>query len=438
MAHRRERFIYAVDRKEPIAERVAALEAASSLAGTTPHIEIVVSGMMNSKASKPIATLIAEAVFRAAGFDHAIIIITHQGLKMTSADTFGARSWNLIVDEVPDFHELKSVDLHPVFIPTLQAMFCLAPDGSFTPNRAIPARDFERPDMERFRDLYDMAKTGGAKASIRSWHEAEKPFHVERVWDASILNLFDSVEFFADSFDASITYKVLESEGVIWEERFLDDHRVWRDRSVTIEYFVESFRASGYQFRKAEIKAELAKVAQYMTALGIKDHLWTTSSEIKSVFDETRIGGARVTPKQAGSNAWRTWHDATMLYSAKPSPDEILVHAQRGMTEDDLIRAREGCDIRQFVMRLSLRDPESTAPVTVRLFDRDQAVELARYLHATYGFECDLRLVDVGVTKPEREKAVRVVQTEQEKKASRQITQRRQYEKRKKTMREAA
>jgi hypothetical protein len=429
------RYIYVVDRKQPIEERVATLRHEAERSGTKPMIEVIVSGMSNSSGSKPISALIAEAITRNERLDHAIIIITHKGLTMTSHQTYGSRRWNLIVDEVPDMHEIKSVDLGPLLIPTLRHMYELQEDGGISLARPISTREIDRAGIPALRELHDVIKSGNARASIRSWDEAGEPWYVERVWDVAILSLFDSVSFFADSFADSITHNTLRSEGVIWEERFLPDHRIWKQRAVRIEYFVRSFNASGYQFRKPEIKTELAKVAAYMSALGINNHLWTVSAEVARVFDRGVIGGECVSPKQAGSNQWREWHDATMIYSAKPSPDEILIHGKRGMREDDLIRAREGCDIRQFVMRLSLRDPDSTAPVVVRLFDRDQAIELKTYLDKTYGFECEIAHVDLGVTKPARKRSADVpTQTPEERRAARAIVNRNNYAKRKAAM----
>lgn len=427
MATGTNRYLYAVDRKIVIDDRVATIQAEAANAGTNPLIEIVVTGD-HEGAAKPIPVRIAEAIVRLSVHDHAIIVITHAGLTMTDHQTFagcGARRWNLIVDETPDIHEVRSVDFGPFLIPSLREHYELQEDGAISLRRPIPTREFERPCMAEFRPFHDLLKRGRARASITSWDDAGQPFFVERTWDCTVLGLFDSVSFFADSFSDSITYRVLQSEGVLWEERLLTDHRVWRDRAVTIEYFADSFQASGHQFRKAEMKTELGKVAEYLTTLEIRNHLWTVSREIAAVFDPAEIGGQTVTPKQAGSNQWREWHDATMIYSAKPSPDEVIVHGRRGMSEGDLVRAREGVDIRQFVMRLSLRDPDSTAPVRVRLFDRWQAEQLKAYLDETYGFACQLVRIDVGLTKPIPKKVGRPPNmTAEERKEARAKTQR--------------
>jgi hypothetical protein len=419
------RYLYAVDRREVAPGRELQILEEARMAGMRePIIEIVFSNSSNGGGSKGIAALIGEAIKRCDPLRHAIIIVSHAGLKMTDHTTLSRKRWSLIIDETPDLFELTSMDTGPMFVPFFEANYEMQEDGRIDVKRPVSASEFDRPSLRPLRQFHDLVKRGGARASVTSWEETAEPWWVSRCWDASLLGLFDSVVFFADSFPETITYHHLKHEGVEFEEIFLADHRVWRDRKVRIYYYADDHEASAGRFRDAAMRAELTKIAAHMSSLGINNHLWTTNASIAPIFAPHAIAGDNVTPKQAGSNAWQHWHDASMIYAARPTPDEILIHGQRGMTEADLVRARGGYDIKQFCMRLSLRNPDSVEPVTIRLYDKEQAEELKSYLDEAYGFNCEVEHIDLDIKKPARARGRPRKQTEEERRVAKAIAQR--------------
>jgi hypothetical protein len=440
------KWLYAVDRKAAMIERVEDIKDAATEAGAHPPHIIEIHSEAENAARKPIENLIRERLATLGRVNHVAVMITHAGLNACSHATF-PDGWHLIVDEAPDLVEIRSMDTGPWAVPSLAHFYALDEHGRVSLIRSIPASEFDRSHVAPFRQFHDMVRRGGTVALRRVEEEekagqavrrtipvndwavtAKEAWFVARAWDPTMLAKFRTVHFLADSFAETIAFHALRSAGVEFAPRILDDARVWRSRPVSIEFFADDHSASAYQWRKAGAGTELSKIARYLSEAKLpQEHLWTTNALIRDHFLGVGVPGEPVTPRQAGSNQWAGWHQASIIYSARPSPDEIAVLEAMGMSEDDIVRARQGNDLKQFVLRTSLRDPDSAAPVILRVYDKWQAAELKSYLDASYGFDCEVVHIDVGVKVPEDLTPRRVLLTHEEKKARKSVRNARNY-----------
>lgn len=97
------------------------------------------------------------------------------------------------------------------------------------------------------------------------------------------------------------------------------------------------------------------------------------------VVGASRVPGCVLSPRQAGSNDWQHVHCVTSIYSSKPNGFERHLFETIGVSADEVRRAREYEDLLQFVFRSSIRDPNSSETVEVRVYDIAQAEFLARF-----------------------------------------------------------
>jgi hypothetical protein len=133
---------------------------------------------------------------------------------------------------------------------------------------------------------------------------------------------------------------------------------------------------------------------------------------------------------------------ASAIYAAKPSAQERRFLGHLGIDPDVIVRSRETYDLKQFIMRTSLRVPESTAPVELRVLDKWQAQALGRYLRESYGLEPELVFDDIGLAfaaKMRGRPATGRAKTAEERREANRLSQQRSRERRGNlTMREAA
>ncbi len=109
-----------------------------------------------------------------------------------------------------------------------------------------------------------------------------------------------------------------------------------------------------------------------------------------------------------------------MIYTAKPSQEELNTLAAFGLTRQQVIDAREHYAVHQFMMRTSARDPASNRPLVWRVWGQSCAEYLKRKVEAHYPFCVNLEHIDLGVTaKTTRRMGPKKVQTAEERKASR-------------------
>jgi hypothetical protein len=125
MAHEHGRYLYAVDRRDIIAEHLRTLERHTHEAGMRPYILEVHSGVLDRLSGRSVRVEV-EALPQSYRSGHVIAFITHCSLK--SADLSRFSEWHLIIDEVPSFWDQASLSTR-VSAPLLRDLFEIVPQG---------------------------------------------------------------------------------------------------------------------------------------------------------------------------------------------------------------------------------------------------------------------------------------------------------------------
>ena len=392
------RYVFVVDRQEIARQRRKELLARCEQLGRTLHIETITTDD-DPKGVGNVGRRIQEAGAELSGNLHVVVIVTHAGM-IRCRDWSGYALWDaIIVDEVPNVLDREDHAGGRFWGNALEPFYTLTPtalDGVSLVGFAGGLSPSELPDD--LRTFHQRVIAGEAFANVSAWSDLDAgAWFSWRLWDVTKLaGVFDQIVFLADSFDQSETYHLMSLNPAVRFERFrVREPRPWSDRPVTIRYVSEDRVAASSRFKSDVHAADMAKVWDWLGQEADPLHLWTVNAGSKVSAD---IAGERVTPKQAGSNKWRTWHKASAIYAAKPSPMERKFYAMLGIEADVIVASREAYDLHQFFMRTSLRDPGSSAPVELRCFDRVQAQTFADKLASDYGLTVDLVHDDIGLT----------------------------------------
>lgn len=441
MAKAAGRFVFVVDRKEIAKQRQKELLKRAADAGRVAEIVTIVSDD-DTKLLGGVGKQIEEAGHDLSDNRHVIVIITHAGMKRCR-DWSGYAGWDaIIVDEIPDILDREDHSAGPWNRTVLERFYGLLE----TERQGISRLTFRggvspKEIPESWRAFHQRVIVGEAFCDITAWDDLEAPdapsWSSWHMWDIHKLEPFEEVRFLGDSFTDHTTFHLLALDPTItFEAKTLGPARDWQKRDVVIRYVSEDRVASTRRFRLDSFAPDLGKIGHWLALAGTPQHLWTSNVGVKFT---TAIPGKKTTPKQAGTNEFMDWHKASAIYAAKPSPIERRFFEMLGIDADVITASRESYDLNQFFMRTSLRQPDSTAPVELRCFDRHQAETFAAKLEAGYGLKATLAFdpiglddspVSVGGRPPKNGKRP---QTQDEKREANRLSQQRRRAARKET-----
>lgn len=399
MAQNVGRYVFAIDRREVSAERIGELNRLAAEAGLSPEIRQIFSGANERR--EGIARQIEEAGQTYFDHPHVILIITHAGMMTAEFDHYDG--WDaIIIDEIPSILEHEVHATSPADLPFLRSFYEIepGPDGSYVRFKGgFSKSDIERPSTRHWRNFHKLVVAGGARVSLESWSQTlnRKAWSAWRVWSFTRLAPFGEVRIMGDAFTETETFHLMEREGGFTFLPFaIGEPRAWTRRPVTIRYFSEDVLASGSLFGKDWFQLELRKAASWLgSACSADRHLFTSNLKLGSLF--TDVPGTAVSPKQAGTNRWRDCTEATAIYSAKPSPQEIVLFGGMGIDPSIITTSRESYDLKQFVMRTDMRNPDSAQPITIHVVDKHQAEMIGAYLGGAYNGDVTLEWLDLNM-----------------------------------------
>jgi hypothetical protein len=421
LSEKKGRTVFAVDRKEIAASRAEAIRTCAEKAGLNPHVRVVLSAEDQARDHKSVARRIEDAAADLADDPHAVLIICHAGLRL--ADLSGFTGWSLIIDEAINLLEHR-VEETGAMLAWLEANYQLGreqqvvngdgvvsrrvlpePDGSYAIKftGAFTMGDIAKRGSRDWLNFHQMVLTNQARCDVGSWREKARWSAWRRLDAAVHLAAFNEVFILADSFTDSETYLLMGCEpGLTFVElreiKARDAARHWRRRDVRIEFFLDERSVSDSLLTAPAFRRHLKAIGGHIAANSKQgDHLWSCNDAQAAALKACGIPGRKVQPVQAGANEHDQIATVSMLYSAKPSPEAKVLYGRWGITEQQLIAAREFNAIRQFVMRSNARVPDSVRPLIFRVMDRAQAEDLERYLTAVYGFDVTLEYVDLGI-----------------------------------------
>jgi hypothetical protein len=424
------RYIVVRDRVEAISEYQTQLYAMAVAANVDIRIHSIVAEKGQS------VRLNVEEIPEKYNVHHAIVLITHKALTM--CDFSGFSGWSIIIDETPvviDRQDLQTSQSRAFFEanyeltnltndkdkPTGWSGVTLSKEGW----ELAPA-DFENDDCFRMLRIFHERVTAASVApedasqriarratdnvqravigSLDDWQDMDdgRRWTWWSLWSPKQLSAFDSVEFMANSFDKSMTFEVLRNfnRDIDWIEVPLSAGRKFEDRKVVIRFYTRGHVASMTLFDTDAGKGYLNAIAKHQAR---DRQIWMANDRHAGELDG--MGGLRLKPHQAGSNAYANQHAATAIYAVKPSAETRALMHLLGVHPDVWTRSYEHEAILQFVNRTSIRDPKSTETVTLTVYDKEQADYLASYLRDQPHCDVEVAMIDLGFANVERTKS---------------------------------
>lgn len=421
------KVLFITERKDSFAELDGRFRKAARKAKTDPVIRHIHSG---NHGGRGVVKRIAELPDDYRPLDHVIVIATHEALLRS--DFNGFHGWRIVIDEVPrflDFQE-KHTPLDAAFFQRHYTLTGVADGWSIvdltSAGRALAAADVRNDDSHSHLDLFharvlEAGQPNGTRmvmCNLPDWSDM-KGKKVTWCW-ASVFSLraleaFDRIELLGNRFSDDIGSRItslLDRDDVEWEPLPpLPPQADAVPRAVTIHFFSDR-PSSKVWFGSDNGQQVLREIGQHLSAALPPEAIWTANENgdrdqpaPKEVLALDR--GTFIKPKQAGTNQFRKLHHAAMIYAAKPCRNLLSLLKLLGISPHLWTQSIEFETILQFATRTSVRDPDSTMPVSLWVFDREQALHLEKYFAAQPHITASLVHVPLAIDIPAKQKGGR-------------------------------
>jgi hypothetical protein len=124
---------------------------------------------------------------------------------------------------------------------------------------------------------------------------------------------------------------------------------------------------------------------------------WSGNDGVLDRF-EISVSGAMLRPKQAGTNEYRHLTSCAFIYSNKAQQSDAPILDVFGLCKDEITRARQDEDLKQFVMRGAIRCPDFDGTYDIYVYDLAQADVVQAYLGENgFGHVTLIGLDQVGI-----------------------------------------
>ena len=246
----------------------------------------------------------------------------------------------------------------------------------------------------------------GVYANLTAWDEMEsgEEWSWWSIWEVGELAAFDRVLLVGNAFSHSITRRLMDErpgEGcravfrrfaLPWERR---RHAA---RSVVIRYFTEHPGSTTFWANHPDGQRCIGAVARWIADnTPAAQHIFASNKEVEAALMQARVMGLRLSPCVAGLNDYDDLEHASILFSAKLSPQERKALVLFGIDEEEVRRSREFEAVLQFVFLSAVRKTEFDGTCHWNVYDGEQARFLASFIEAHGLATVELRYVDVGV-----------------------------------------
>jgi hypothetical protein len=125
--------------------------------------------------------------------------------------------------------------------------------------------------------------------------------------------------------------------------------------------------------------------------------MFASNRTVEPVLAQARMMGLRLTPCVAGSNDYDDFEHASILFSAKLTPQEEKALALFGIEAKEVRRSREFEAILQFCFRCIIHKPDFDGTCFWNAYDGEQARFLKAFVEEHGLAEVELQYVDVGI-----------------------------------------
>lgn len=415
------RHLFVVDRKEVMIDRQATLTRIATQTGLCISTLCISSDDDRATKRLGVRRRIHDLAEDYRDGRDICVFITHEGMRMCDFSEF--EGWSIWIDEVPDIMDNESISISVSRV-LLDSLYRLNPilkdDGTPTGWSEVMCRDaavdlamIASDDIAcGLRALHRRvieAKDSGRRSVIVSgsdWSEfdGQNKCNWFSLWSPMHLANFTSVNFLANAFTASLTYQIMAAmwPAIEWQEVKTNSGREFKSRDVRIHYYADGHVASRKLFSSDQGRENLARVCEDVNArIAGRDHIWMSN---KADSETVKLDGQRLSPRQAGSNAYSHVSAATCIYTVKPDADQRRVYELLGVDPDYYVETNERETILQFMCRTSVREPDSDATIDLFVYDKTQADYLRRYFERDdRGYAKAIMLAhDLGFAKIER------------------------------------
>lgn len=340
---------------------------------------------------------------------HAVIICTHAALKLCD---HAGEGWSLYIDEDPKLWMSGTIDIattndwwgqHYNLTPVMDGY------SRITLKADAPSHAEMRSDTLTLAiaPLHDRIRRRDVVVNLTDWSDLmvaqTRRLTWFTIWDVTELATYDRVTISANAFDQLITYmliRTLNPSVELVRVPLRSSRQAWKPRDLRINYVADDHRATVH-FLHSTSEGQKAVQAWCEWASRTIDptrHYWCANSKLP-----VSLPGRRVSPKIAGSNEYGQLNQCSIIYAAKASPMEARVFSDLtggAIDHDTVLRDREYEDLIQIAFRSSLRNPLDDRPVTLNVYDRDQAEFLADYFRQTgFAFRTTVSHIDLGITR---------------------------------------
>jgi hypothetical protein len=402
-------YLIAAPRIELIQEQTRLLaEKAVELGVKLPQIRVAHGG---NRSLGDVRRQISDCAAELKKFDHAILYVTHEGLKLADLQPFAG--WHACIDEAPDGPKSGSFSASATFRQFADA-FDLEPVGDGKWYRVLRKPGAPSPqEIRRDSTIKSLAEfykaVNGSQdvfVNIGRWEDARDGRKIRwwSLWTPLLLEHFASVTIAGANFDSSLCNLVLQrwfADRVTIEKRPVRMAGPRAHPSIRLWYFAEKHKGTTQFWDEEEGSWCLNQICRYLMAVGGVG-FWS-GNEVVRKYLRHWLPGAMVSPKQAGTNSLIQHTSCAMFYSNKAQEADEAILEVFGLDKEEIRRAREFEDIIQFLMRGSIRRPDYGGGYDVYLYSRDQAEAVAEYLRANVSPHVSVEAVkEAGILDYER------------------------------------
>lgn len=384
------RYLIAFPRNALIDEQAAYCRKRAKELGTQPSTVPIHSDQSCHRGQ--VGRRIEEALETKASQSHVVTMISHSALL--GLDPLLLAGWHTAIDENLDGSVVSGTFRASTSWSVLERHYRLDPLPGGRVWQVVPREGV--PPLTRRAIAAERATTLSAFHTCASnlrrtvfvdvgdWRDAQiagREVGWWSIWTPLVLNRSASVTFTGAGFFNSIPYYASEwlAPGVVTFNRIDLSARVQRaSPRVRIHYYTRGHVGSTTWWETDEGSRCLVQVSRHQESIGGPGY-WSCNDAIRPVF-RNRFPGSLCLPKQAGTNSLIAHVSCLFIYSAKPQMDDGPIIDLLDLNRDDIRRAREFEDIRQFVMRGAIRRPDYAGKYDIYLYDFAQAEDLESYL----------------------------------------------------------
>lgn len=361
---------------------------------------------------------------------HVVAVISHSAFMMCDLGDF--RGWHAIIDEIPSVLTIQEVQTFKdeaffrdhYTLQKLDGYEGWSVVGQTPKGKRLTSRHLYQDDSHRhLRSFHQRVIESSVVCNLTEWSEMGTACETDHgklapvwIWGSlftlSALKAFETITILGYRFRDSLSCKLLVSAaardglGTSWNVIASSRPVPWQSRSVRIVYF-SGRTASKYHLTSASGREHLSRIDAYLAVHMSPQSIWSTRSAYMGSFKKLPTTNCQK-PRQAGSNEFASCNEAAIIYSAKASPNVRGLLSTHGVDEAAWTSTNEFETILQFVTRTSLRDPHSTAPVTLYVYDKAQAGYVAERLGVLSHIDLTVEPVDLGVDTAQRARGPKV------------------------------